>query len=62
MSQWQNDKYEPCPNCGGEGRLTAQRSGDWRRRPDLYRPDQMVECLICGTTGQIPKRGTFNEG
>ncbi|WP_046020852.1 hypothetical protein [Magnetospira sp. QH-2] len=62
MNRPVSNGFEPCPNCDGDGRLTAQRSGDWRQQPERYRPDQMVDCIICGATGQIPKRGTFSEG
>lgn len=56
-----DDRFEPCPNCGGNGRLTAQRSGDWRLRPDRFRPDQLVVCRVCGGTGLTPRRGSFSE-
>ncbi|MCB2101224.1 MAG: hypothetical protein KDE22_10170 [Rhodobacterales bacterium] len=61
MTRGAEPPFVPCPNCGGDGRLTAQRSGDWRREPDRYRPDQMVTCQVCGGTGLIPRPGAFEE-
>lgn len=55
-------KFETCPNCGGDGELTAQRSGLWAKEPEHYHPAQMVPCPVCGGTGLTPKRGSFEEG
>ena len=54
-------KFRNCPSCAGTGMVTAQRSGDFRREPDKYRPDQSVMCRICGGTGIVPRPGTFSE-
>ncbi len=54
-------KFGPCPSCDGSGSVTAQKSGDWRRQPDRFRPDQSVPCRICGGTGLAPLPGTFDE-
>lgn len=54
-------KFQNCPSCAGSGMVTAQRSGDFRREPGKYRPDQSVVCLICGGTGIVPRPGTFSE-
>ncbi|MBM3564917.1 MAG: hypothetical protein FJX42_02240 [Alphaproteobacteria bacterium] len=54
-------KFRNCPSCAGSGMVTAQRSGDFRREPEKYRPDQAVMCRICGGTGLVPRPGLFGE-
>ncbi|MCP5373018.1 MAG: DUF1289 domain-containing protein [Hyphomicrobiales bacterium] len=56
-----DNPFGDCPSCAGAGSLTAQRSGDWRRDPDNFRPDQIVPCRTCGGTGILPRPGTFEE-
>ena len=54
-------KFRNCPSCAGSGMVTAQRSGDFSREPDKYRPDQSVMCRICGGTGLVPRPGMYSE-